>query len=129
MESLYIEGTKKTPEIDFKANGQLKLKGRSIPEDPSKFYDVLLHWVIRYSAQAENTTLVDIELEYFNSGTSKALFHILKLLAELKDKGKEIKFRWIYETGDEDIFERGEYYSSLLEQEFEFIEIDNNEGN
>lgn len=123
MENLIIESTKKTPEINFKTNGQLVLKGRSIPEDPSKFYDALLHWVIEYAKAPQLKTDVHVELEYFNSGTSKALLHILRALVELKSKGYDLKIRWFYESGDDDIYERGDYYASLLDTEFEFIEM------
>lgn len=127
MESLFIEGTKKTPQIDFKTTGYLAFKGRSIPEDPIRFYENVFRWIEKYSKNPQPITHVDIEFEYFNSGTSKSLLHILKLLASLSDKGSEVKFRWIYESGDEDIYERGEYYSSLIDYEFEFVEIKNEE--
>ncbi len=123
MESLYIEGTKKTPEVHFNSNGQLKIKGRSIPEDPSKFYDILSNWIKDYCTHPLQTTLVNIELEYFNSGTSKALLHILRLLVSLKNSGSSLKIVWYYETGDDDIYERGEYYSNILDTQFEFVEV------
>jgi hypothetical protein len=123
METLYIEGTKKTPEIDFKADGHLKLKGRSIPEDPSKFYDILSNWILDYCKNPVINTFVTIELEYFNSGTSKALLHLLRILVNLKNVGNNLKIIWCYESGDDDIFERGEYYSNILDTQFEFIEI------
>jgi hypothetical protein len=31
---------------------------------------------------------------------------------------------WYYEEGDDDILERGEYYSSILDLEINFIETD-----
>jgi hypothetical protein len=123
MESLFIESTKKTPEVNFNANGALKVKGRSIPEDPSKFYDVLLLWVTEYANHPQSVTVVNVELEYFNSGTSKALLNILRILCELKNKGDEVNINWYYETGDDDIYERGEYYSSILDTKFKFIEV------
>jgi len=123
MESLFIEGTKKTPEVNFNANGTLKIRGRSIPEDPSKFYDVLYIWVVEYSNHPLQTTTVDVELEYFNSGTSKAFLHILRILVDLRMKGFDININWYYETGDDDIHERGEYYSSILDTKFKFIEV------
>jgi hypothetical protein len=123
MESLFIESTKKTPEVNFNANGSLKVKGRSIPEDPSKFYDVLLLWVAEYVNHPQSITVVNVELEYFNSGTSKALLNILRILCELKNKGNEVNINWYYETGDDDIYERGEYYSSILDTKFKFIEV------
>lgn len=123
MENLVIEGTKKTPEIQFLTDGRLKIGGRSIPEDPSKFYNTLLLWIYDYCNNLSPTTVVDIDLEYFNSGSSK---YILQLLRELKvaaDKGNEIKINWYYEEGDDDILERGEYYASILEIDINFIEV------
>jgi hypothetical protein len=123
MDSLFIEATKKTPEVRFSAEGKLNIKGRSIPEDPSKFYDVLYLWVFEYSSHPQPNTIVDIELEYFNSGTSKALLHILRMLVDLKNRGQNVEINWYFETGDDDIYERGEYYSSILDSKFKFIEI------
>lgn len=123
MESLFIEATRKTPEVNFKAEGILTLKGRSIPEDPSKFYDVLFLWVADYCSHPQPSTTVNVDLEYFNSGTSKSLLNILRVLVDLKNKNNSVNINWHYETGDDDIFERGEYYSSILDTKFNFIEI------
>lgn len=123
MESLLIEATKKTPEVKFYADGNLLLKGRSIPEDPAKFYDVLYNWVVSYAAHPQKLTNVNVELEYFNSGTSKSLLHILRALVNIKSPDNDVKVKWYYESGDDDIYERGDYYSTLLENEFEFIEV------
>jgi hypothetical protein len=37
MESIFIKGTKRTPEIVFKINGFLSINGVSIPELPINF--------------------------------------------------------------------------------------------
>jgi len=122
MDNLLIESTKKTPEIAFNADGRFRISGRSIPEDASKFYDELFDWVYNYSQNPAESTTVDIELEYFNSGSSKALLHILRMLAEFARKGNKLTINWYYEQGDDDIMERGEYYESILEIKFNFIE-------
>jgi hypothetical protein len=124
MDNLLIESTKKTPEIAFHPDGRFRISGRSIPEDASKFYDDLFDWVYNYSQSPAETTTVDIELEYFNSGSSKALLHILRALAEIAHKGHKLTINWYYEEGDDDIMERGEYYESILEIKFNFIETD-----
>ena len=42
MESIKLEGTPKTPTVEFSAdNGVLLLKGRSIPENSIEFYKAL----------------------------------------------------------------------------------------
>jgi hypothetical protein len=124
MDNLLLESTKKTPEIAFYADGKIRISGRSIPEDASKFYDDLFEWVYFYSQNPPESTTVDIELEYFNSGSSKALLHILRALAEIVRIGRKLTINWYYEEGDDDIMERGEYYESILEIKFNFIETD-----
>jgi hypothetical protein len=124
MENLLIASTKRTPEVSFSTDGRLKISGRSIPEDPSKFYDQLFEWTYFYCQEAKNSTTIDISLEYFNSGSSKALLHILRALADITTNGKELSVNWYYEEGDDDILERGEYYESILNVTFNFIETD-----
>jgi len=124
MDDLKFEGTKKTPHVNFCADGKLSLSGRSIPEDASKFFDSLYVWVYEYCAQPSENTTVDIQLEYFNSGSSKAVLHILRELVELKNKGNNVVLNWYYEDGDDDILERGQYISSILETNFNFIMVE-----
>ncbi|MBN2347425.1 MAG: DUF1987 domain-containing protein [Bacteroidales bacterium] len=124
MDDLLIESTKKTPEVFFSTDGRIKISGRSIPEDATKFYDDLYEWVYHYCLNPSDTTTVDIELEYFNSGSSKAILHILRALVDVSKKGHKITINWYYEEGDDDIMERGEYYESILETKFNFIETE-----
>ncbi len=124
MENLLIASTKRTPEVSFSTDGRLMISGRSIPEDPSKFYEELYEWVFYYCQEASDSTNFDISLEYFNSGSSKALLNILRALADLHKKGKLLNINWYYEEGDDDILERGEYYESILEIKFNFIETE-----
>ncbi len=124
MENLLIESTKKTPEVSFNADGKIRISGRSIPEDATKFYDDLYEWIYYFCQEPPESTTVDIELEYFNSGSSKALLHILRALKEVVNKGNKLTINWYYEIGDDDIMERGEYYESILEIKFNFIETD-----
>ncbi len=124
MENLLIASTKRTPEVSFNTDGRLVLSGRSIPEDPNQFYDQLFEWVFHYCLEPSKTTTVDISLEYFNSGSSKAILEILRALVDSAVKGKQISINWYYEEGDDDILERGEYYEAILGIKFNFIETE-----
>lgn len=124
MENLLISSTKKTPEISFSTDGRLRISGRSIPEDPTKFYDRLFEWIYHYCLEPSPITTLDVELEYFNSGSSKSLLLILRALVDISKKGKEFSVNWYYEEGDDDILERGEYYESILDVKFNFIETE-----
>jgi hypothetical protein len=124
MELVSLESTRKTPNVLLDPSGRIRIGGRSIPEDASKFYDDILNWVLDYRHTPSDSTLVDIELEYFNSGSAKFIMQILRELSELLAEGRDLKVNWYYEEGDDDILERGEYYSSILDLEINFIETD-----
>jgi hypothetical protein len=124
MELVSLESTKKTPNVLLDPSGRIRIGGRSIPEDASKFYDNILNWVLDYCHTPSDSTVVDIELEYFNSGSAKFVMQILRELSELLTEGRDLKVNWYYEEGDDDILERGEYYSSILDLEINFIETD-----
>jgi hypothetical protein len=124
MEQVSLESTKKTPNVLLDPSGRIRIGGRSIPEDASKFYDNILNWVLDYCHTPSDSTIVDIELEYFNSGSAKFVMQILRELSELLAEGRDLKVNWYYEEGDDDILERGEYYSSILDLEINFIETD-----
>jgi len=124
MEVVTIEGTKKTPDVRLDPEGKIKLGGRSIPEDASKFFEAVLNWVVEYCASPKDTTTIDIELEYFNSGSAKYVMQILRELSELISSNKKLEVNWYYEEGDDDILERGEYYATILSMDINFIETE-----
>ena len=124
MDRIEHEPTSKTPYVLLDPTGKIKFSGRSIPEDVSLFYDDILEWMRNYSAAPASFTEVDVEMEYLNSGTSKYMLKILKVIKEIELNGNELKINWIYEEGDDDIMERGEYYASILDLSINFIEIE-----
>jgi hypothetical protein len=124
MELVSLDSTKKTPEVLLDPDGKIRIGGRSIPEDASKFYDFILNWVLEYVESPKDSTTVDIELEYFNSGSAKYVMQILRELSELHSSNRDLQVNWYYEEGDDDILERGEYYSSILDLEINFIETE-----
>ena len=72
MEKYEIEGSPKTPTILFDINqGILEIKGRSIPENSIEFYKPLVDALDKYSAVIKPVTTVNIQLEYFNTSSSK----------------------------------------------------------
>ena len=73
MEDLKHEGSAKTPVVEFSSNGELLLKGRSIPENSIEFYKPLIEWLESYSESPNSTTVLSVQLEYFNTSSSKCI--------------------------------------------------------
>lgn len=124
MDRLEFQPTSKTPYVLLDPAGKMKFRGRSIPEDVSVFYEGILDWIREYCSSPATYTEIDVEMEYLNSGTSKYMLKMLKIIKEIDNLGFELKINWIYEEGDDDILERGEYYASILDLKITFIEME-----
>ncbi len=124
MEAINIEGTPKTPKVNFDPEkGSLLLKGRSIPENSIEFYRPLVDWLDRYTASPKAKTVCEIQLEYFNTSSSKCLLDLFKKLEQMNNSGADVVINWYYEEDDEDMLEAGEDYQSIINVPFKMIEV------
>jgi hypothetical protein len=122
MEDLKHEGSAKTPVVEFNSSGKLLLKGRSIPENSIEFYKPLIEWLESYSQSPNSTTVLNVQLEYFNTSSSKCILDVFKKLESVS--GSEITVKWHYEEDDEDMLEAGEDYEAIIDLPFEMIEVE-----
>ena len=119
MRSLSIAATAKTPQIEYDAQQtQLTLSGRSIPENAVDFYRPVLDWT--HSLEAETPLTVVVQLEYFNTSSSKCLLDLFKRL----ETSSEVSIKWHFDADDEDMLEAGEDYDHIVSVPFTFIEVD-----
>jgi hypothetical protein len=108
MESLKLEATKYTPEISLDPSGVISLVGKSYPENTFEFYAPVMEWLEEYfNANAAETTVVNMEIIYFNSSSSKLFFDFFDLLDENASENK-IEVNWIYDEENESAQEAGE---------------------
>ena len=123
MEKLEIERKINTPSVLFDSeNGSLKIEGRSIPENPGDFYEDLIDWIRKYFKNPRPVTTFDLNLEYVNSGSSKYLLGLFRVIKEEVQKGHKININWYYEEDDEAIQSLGEHYKTSLKIPFNMIE-------
>ena len=123
MEGITIEGTPKTPTINFDiATGHLEIKGRSIPENSIEFYKPIVELLDRYAAKPQANTNVKIQLEYFNTSSSKCILDIFNKLEAIHKAGNATIINWHYEQDDEDMLEAGEDYQAIIAVPFKMIE-------
>ena len=116
MENFFLEGTIKTPQLDFNSNeGRFLIAGRSIPENSIEFYKPLFEWLDNYVSQAKSNTILDVKLEYFNTSSSKCLVEIFRKLETLQQKNDNVLINWYYEEDDEDMQESGEDFQEIID--------------
>ncbi|MGD1844867.1 MAG: DUF1987 domain-containing protein [Salibacteraceae bacterium] len=126
MDTIHIEGTPKTPTINFNPeNGLLEIQGRSIPENAVDFYKPVVDWLTEYAQSPVGQTVMNIQLEYFNTSSSKCILDVLKKLEVINNQSSgSVKVRWHYEEDDEDMLEAGEDYEAIIDVSFEMIEVE-----
>lgn len=120
MEKLTIEETKYTPKIDMDAqSGIISLVGKSYPENTFEFYEPVMKWLEDYfAAEPKDKTVLNLEIIYFNSSSSKLFFDLFDLLEENKDNC-DIEINWIYDEENESAGEAGEDFI----EDFETLKI------
>ncbi|HRG38353.1 MAG TPA: DUF1987 domain-containing protein [Bacteroidia bacterium] len=124
METISIEGTPKTPTITFDINkGFLEIRGRSIPENSIEFYKPLVDWLEKYASKPQINTNVNIQLEYFNTSSSKCILDVFKKLEAINKSGSQVVINWFYEEDDEDMLEAGEDYQAIINVPFKMVQV------
>ncbi|MBN1107885.1 MAG: DUF1987 domain-containing protein [Bacteroidales bacterium] len=127
-DKLYIEPTRRSPWVVFEP-GRIFIMGRSIVENPSRFYEPAFQWVSGLSKEGGGKLRVDLGFEYINSGSIKWLYILLRELAGMRDASVNISLTWYYEEHDEDMHELGYILKSLIDCSFTIVEIaDMNNG-
>jgi hypothetical protein len=120
MKDLIIKETEKTPSVSLSINGNLKIEGRSIPEDAAKFFKPILDWTKEFTAPEIR---IDIKLEYFNTSSSKFILEMLRII-EGNPNNSNVLVNWFYEEGDLDVLESGQYFESIIGIPFKYIEYE-----
>jgi hypothetical protein len=111
-----------TPLIDFKISGELRIEGKSYPEDPVTFYEPLINWVKEFKKSSPDKITMYVRLEYFNTSTSKLVLFMFKILEDVYTHRKAfVEINWLYNKQDEDMYESGKDYQSIIDLPFTFV--------
>jgi len=121
--SYTVEQSTNTPLINFDAqSGIFELKGKSIPENPVQYYIPLFNWLDNYIQNPFPQTILNIQLDYFNTSSAKCIVDLFKKLEQISKNGKgETTINWLYNEQDEDMLEAGEDYKSIIKIPFNLV--------
>lgn len=115
MENYFLAASHKTPKISCDAQtGEIAIAGRSIPENSIEFYAPLIQWLVAYAQKPSPETNMRVQLEYFNTSSSKCLVDVFRKLELLQKKDCKVSITWLYEHDDEDMLESGEDFKEIL---------------
>ena len=112
----------KTPAVLFDyAEGIIDIKGVSLPENGQRFYQELIERVSLFKLSDKKELRVSIDLNYFNSQSSKSLFLLFREIRKLKDKRKKLVLQWHYDGEDEEVEEFVGVVNSQLDLHLELV--------
>jgi len=126
MEQLIIKGTEKTPEINFDSkSGKLYIGGRSYSSDTSDFYKIINDWLNNYIKNPNESTILEVHVDYFHSVSVKYLTSMVKKIALLTDSGKSVKIVWFHladENDEDEAYELGKSIEAESKVKFDYVE-------
>lgn len=128
METFLLTETPKTPEIKFNPNsGDFLITGRSIPENSIEFYKPLFDWLDEYAESPNEKTVMNVQMEYFNTSSSKCLVEVFRRLEIVHKKGLSVNINWYFEEDDEDMEESGEDFKEIIRIPINMIMLEEDE--
>jgi len=108
MNNLILDSTKYTPSIELNINGTITITGKSYPENTFAFYAPIMEWIKTFLETKEQEVLIlNMEIIYFNSSSSKLFFDLFDLLDE-HNSSVNININWIYHKENDSAEEAGE---------------------
>lgn len=108
-----------------KEASMFEICGKSFPENAVEFYSPIIKWIKEYIQNPNSETIFTINLEYFNSSSSKKIFEILMELESIKTSGGKILVKWYYDENDDVMFTRSKDIQAVLDIPIEFIKKEN----
>ena len=117
MNNIKIDGTDRSPEIDFDfANNRFSIRGESYPEDVTAFYGEIIESLETHlSAMGDGEVEFNFELIYFNSSTAKVLMGLFDTLEETAEGDVAVSVNWHYDAEDDTMEDLGEEFAEDLE--------------
>jgi len=116
--TLHIAPTASTPQVWMDPEqGEFKLKGRSMPEDPSIFYGPLVRWLEAYAQRPATSTRLSFAIDFFDTATCPYLLRLMKVIRHLP----KAQVDWHYEPEDTTTLEAGELFAVVAKVPFYFV--------
>lgn len=111
-----------TPEVLIERDsGTVNFTGKLLPEDSIAFFAPIEEQLKEYMSKPNQTTTVNLRLEYMNSSAQKRMLELLSLLQSLAENGFEVYINWYYPEEDDDLLDEGKDLSLMLDKPLSII--------
>lgn len=125
MNDLILERTPETPEINFNSStGTMKILGRAYSNDISTFYKTMAAWLEEYLKNPQETTTIELQLDYYNSVFIKLLYYFIEQSKSVLQKNKKLIVKWRHQDGDDESVDDAIRISKIINFPIETVALD-----
>ena len=119
-----LAGTTSTPSVEyFGDESTLRIVGESYPENSFQFYAPLFSW-LKANLPLMDQFLLEINIPYMNSSSTKCILDILDMLADRVQDGGICSVRWLYEAGNDRAFELAKEFEEDMDIPFDIVPLE-----
>lgn len=111
IRDLSIEATQSSPQVEGSwQEGLLRMRGESYPENSYALYAQILAWLDGFLQDSDRPLLLDLELNYLNTSSVRAMIEVFDRLQQVADRGREVRVQWRYDIRNPRAAELGEEF-------------------
>ncbi len=115
MKSIHIKKTYRTPELILDVDkGLIEINGKSVLENHAEFFAAFLKTLDEYVKSPNEKTIVNFNIDYLDSRSSKVFIQILKKIDTIFKNKKSIVLNWYLLDEDKDFEEMIKEYQAVL---------------
>lgn len=109
--NLSLAPSSSTPAVtaDWEA-GVLSMVGESYPENTYEIFDEIISWVESFLGECDRPLQVELQLNYLNTSSIRAMIDIFDRLQAAHDAGRSLSVNWLYDSRNPRSAEMGEEF-------------------
>ena len=125
MKCFSVKGAKNTPNVKLcVSQGLIEISGHSAPINSHEFFQPIKEWVEEYVKAPKSQTNVNINFNFFDTGSSRWFINILQILHNIyKVNNQDVTISWFYDKDDDDMLEAGYDFEAIVKIPFKMIEV------
>ena len=98
--------------------GLLTMVGESYPENTYEIFDEIISWVESFLSESDRPLRVDLQLNYLNTSSIRAMIDIFDRLQIAHEAGRCLSVNWLYDSRNPRSAEMGEEFKEDYTFEF-----------
>lgn len=109
--NLALAATVSTPAVQADwQSGVLSMVGESYPENTYEIFDEIIAWVEAFLGESDKPLRVELQLNYLNTSSIRAMIDIFDCLQAAHDDGRELSVSWLYDSRNPRSADMGEEF-------------------